>query len=190
MTTDEFISANQKKLDLIIKNNKPLQIAVSSIMALQSKRIFIDGQNADNAPIGTYKTPPAKGIYISGAKDKTPKQFTKKGKPDTGRKMSSAKRKTGWFPSYLAYKKAIGRNLTVDTVDLLLWGSLSQNWANSTKLSAATPTKINAHKYVVQIKEHNYNKIKKKYLRAFDLSKDEKEKFYKVLNIELIKALA
>lgn len=181
MTTDDFIKSQQEKLNAIIKYDKPLLFAVRSIMAAQSNRIFRKGLNADNAIIGNYK---GGELYVTVAT--SPKKFTPKGKPKTGIKKDN--RKTGWFPNYLTYKKTIGKNKTVQSVDLMLTNELSRNWANAKNVAQAKANKINVHSYSTSISDFNYNKVKR-YGNVFGVSKQEKELFMKVLNVEFKKAL-
>lgn len=180
MTTAQFIKKQQERLKDLIKNNKPLLIAATSTMALQSNRIWIKGLKADLTNIGEYK---GGEIYVS-VKD-SPKKFTPKGKPSSAKKIKN--RKTGYFPSYLSYKEAIGRNQNVKSVDLLLSGELSKDWSNGV-VAKAKPTRVNAHKYVVKIKQSNYVKAER-YGNVFGISPSEKVAFLKVLKYELKNAL-
>lgn len=203
MTTDEFIKQQQEKLNAIIKTNKPLLFAVRSVMALQSNRIFFKGLNKIGAVIGTYK---GGELYVTLAT--SPKAFTTKGKPnDSGKspkdtnatnistrkkvkiKSSGTERKTGYFPNYLTYKKTIGKNKTVQSVDLKLSNELNRSWANG-KVGRPEATKINVHQYNVQISENNANKVERYGLNeVFGLSKFEKSEFFRILQLELTQAI-
>ena len=147
MTTEQFIAKQNKKLSQIVKNDIPLKLAAYTVMAMQSKRIFFLAQNSTYGIIGKYGD---KELYVNPKN--SPKKFPTKGKTgkstfDTyhGFKVSGKKHKTGYFPNYLTFKKKIGQNKNTSNVNLMLWGHLSQNWANG-KLSAAKPTKVNPHK--------------------------------------------
>lgn len=182
MTTDEFIKKQQEKIDAIIKNDKPLLFAVRSVMALQSNRIFTKGLNKSGAPIGSYV---GGELYVTLAT--SPKKFTPKGKP--GSNVEKKNRKTGYFQNYLTYKKTIGKNKTIQTVDLKLSNELNRNWANGKVLSPQA-TKVNVHQYNVELSENNINKVQRYGVsEVFGLSKFEKDSFFKVLNDELILAL-
>jgi len=149
MTTSEFNAKLEAKIKAIEKSNKPLELAVRDVMALQSKRIFISGKDADGGVIGTYK---GGEIYVSPSANKGLPAFPLNGKPNTEGKTSDKKatvfnirtqkksrinvksggdaRKTGYFTNYLAFKTTIGRNKLIKTVDLFLTGALHRNWAN------------------------------------------------------------
>lgn len=170
-------------MEAIIKLDKPLEIAVRSVMAIQSKRIFLQGLNSDESIIGQYSKKP---VYIS-LKD-SPKKFTPKGKPETGRKIKKGERKTGYFENYLAYKTTIGRNAKVKTVDLFLSGELHRDWANSESFAKQEATKINQHNYVVSLSEKNQNKVDR-YGMIFNLSVRERGIFLGLVQTELAKAL-
>lgn len=181
MTTDEFIKKQQDKINAIVKYDKPLLLAVRSVMAAQSNRVFRKGLNAENSVIGNYK---GGELYVSVAN--SPVKFTPKGKPSST--VIKKDRKTGYFPNYLAYKKTIGKNKTVQTVDLMLSNELSRNWANATNVANATARKVNVHSYYTAISDFNYDKVER-YNNVFGISKQEKELFLKVINHELKEAL-
>ncbi len=195
MTTSEFIKKQEAKINEIIKNNKPLLMAVSSVVAMQSKRIFIEGKNADGGIIGEYK---GGGIYVSPNANKDLKSFPLTGKDgiSENKKIYSIKTKkalknksshrTGYFENYLAFKKAIGKNKLIQTVDLNLTGELHRHWANG-DIANPGAQKINQHNYIVSITKEDQDKVDK-YDRVFNLSKKERETFLKVVKIELNKA--
>ena len=190
MTTDQFIKKMEAKLAEITKDNKPLLIAVKTVMALQSKRIFLDGKNSENSDIGKYK---GGEIYVSpkfpkGATRSLPK-FPLKGKGGKSKFENGNSHKTGYFESYLSFKETIGRNKRVKSVDLILTGDLSRDWANAEVVSNVVPRKISANHYQVTLKDKNWVKVEENYSKTFDLSTQEKETFLKVLNFELKKAL-
>lgn len=184
MTTDEFIKQQQEKINAIVKTNKPLLFAVRSVMALQSNRIFTKGFNKNGSVIGDYED---KEVYIDPKN--SPKKFTPKGKNGKTKKANGEPYKTGYFANWLEFKKTIGKNKNISTVDLLYKGELSRSWSNG-RVEKPEATKINANYYVVQIPEHDADKVKRYGLNeVFGLSKNEKESFFKVLNYELGQAL-
>lgn len=185
MTTSEFIKKQNDKITKIEKENKPLEIAVRSIMSLQSKRIFLEGKNADDGIIGTYSD---KEIYISPNANKGLPKFPLKGKDGSDTFKNGNKHKSGYFNNYLGFKTSIGRNKRVKTVDLFLTGSLHRNWANSESLTNANATKVSQHNYIVTLKEENANKVSR-YPSVFNLSVRERRAFLKVIQFELKKAL-
>jgi len=185
MTTDEFLKQQEAKINAIIKENKPLEIAVRSVMALQSNRIFLQALNAEGGIIGNYV---GGEIYISPNQNKSLPRFPLKGKSGEDVFKNGNKHKTGYFGNYLAFKKAIGRNKRTTNVDLFLTGELSRNWANAQALSQAQARKISAHNYIVALSERNANKVER-YGNVFGISKSEKAAFLKVLQFEFTKAM-
>lgn len=183
MTTDEFIKDQEKKLNDIIKFNKPLAIAVNSIMAKQVTRIFIKGQNESGSAIGEYKK---KGVYINPNNPANPKKFA------TGKFTNGKKRKTKYFESFLEYKKKIGRNKNIKTIDFYLTGELLKDWSNNTENNKAFANpkakKITPHKYEVSLKDHNAKKISR-YKGVFGVSKKEYEEFLYIIKNELENAM-
>lgn len=185
MTTEQFIKLQDEKIKLIIKENKPLQIAVKSIMSVQSKRIFIDGKNASEGTIGEYSE---NEIYVSPDSNKGLPAFPLKGKNGESEFENGKKHKTGYFKNYYSFKRSIGRNKKLKTVDLFLTGQLSRNWANAEALTNAQARKVNQNKYIVSLTDENYKKAER-YGNVFGLTKKEKELFLKVIQFEFEKAL-
>ncbi len=191
MTTEEFNKSLEKKLLLILKENKPLLLGVRSVMALQSKRIWLDAKNKSGSPIGTYK---GGSIYVSPKPPKKSKRsfgsFPLKGKGGKTTFKNGNKHKTGYFESYLAFKKVIGRNKRTSSVDLLLTGTLSQDWSNSEVVGKATANKINQHNYNVSLSQDSIDKVDRYGVNeVFGLSTIEKGKLLAVVRNELAKAL-
>lgn len=185
MTTDEFIRKQNDKIAQIEKTNKPLEIAVRSMMSIQSKRIFLQGQNANNGIIGSYS---AKEIYVSPKANKGLPNFPLKGKLGKADFKNGNKHKSGYFKNYLDFKTTIGRNQRIKTVDLFLTGQLSRNWANSESLSNAQATRVTQHNYIITLTEKNAVKTER-YGNVFGLSIKERQKFLEVIQFELTKAL-
>jgi hypothetical protein len=189
-TTDGFIKNIDKKIAELLKTNKPLLIAVKSVTALQSKRIFLDGKNKNGNDIGDYSP-----NEIRVNPKNSPKKFTPRGKNGKTKKKNKEPYKTGYFANYLEFKKEIGGNEKINTVDLLLFGELNRDWANAkviTKGSIATPKEkqISVNEYVIDLKDVNLKKVKRYGVdTVFGLSKEERKQFYIVLNFELKKAL-
>ena len=156
MTTNDFIKDLDKKIADLNKFDKPLLLGVKSVMALQSKRIFLDAKNKDGSDIGAYE---GGEIYVNP--NNSPKKFTPKGKSGATKKKNGEPYKTGYFANYLEYKKAIGGNKRTSGVDLLLFGELSRDWANAEVISKAEAKRISPHEYVVDLKEFNKNKVER-----------------------------
>lgn len=187
MTTDEFIKKMNEKVSQIQKVNKPLELAVRSVMSLQSRRIFLQAQNSDNSVIGIYK---GGEIYINPTKNpfNRVKKVATKGK--TGKSVfdNGQPHKTGYFKNWLNYKKTIGRNANTLNVDLFLTGDLHRNWANAKIGAPPQAVKINANHYQTRLSDENFKKVER-YGRVFNLSTREKSEFLRVLNVELANAL-
>jgi hypothetical protein len=186
MTQKQYSEKLQKQIEELERSNKPLEVAVRSMMAVQSKRIFIDGRNASGDYIGVYKKEP---VYISPNSNKGLPKFPLKGKGGSTKFKNGNTHKTGYFESFLDFKKKVGRSKKIQTVDLFLTGALQKNWANAETLSQAKAQKINPSHYRVAITDQNYKKAER-YGNVFGLSKEEKSKFYQVIQFELKKALS
>lgn len=184
MTTNEFITKLNKQMAEIEKTNKPLATAVGSIMSLQSKRIFLEGKNSDEAIIGNYGD---KEIYVNPQKPNK-WSFATKGKTGSDTFKNGNKHKTGYFKNYLTFKTTLGRNRKLKTVDLFLTGSLHRQWANSLVVGKAQAVRINQHNYITQLSDENQAKVER-YGRVFNLSVKEKAMFLAIIQTELGKAL-
>lgn len=189
MTTDEFNKKLEEKIKLIEKENIPLQIAVRNIMTVQSNRVFINAKNAAGSEIGTYKD---RELYINPDGKTYPKgkvkTVPKKGKTGETKFKNGNPHKTGYFANWLSYKKAIGQNKNVSTVNLAWSGDLQRNWANADIGKPAQAVRINQHNWVTQLRKENAVKAER-YGNVFGLSKNERELFLKSLQIQLKKAL-
>lgn len=185
MTTEEFNKDLDKKIADLVKFDKPLLFGVKTVMALQSNRIFLDAKDKNGGNIGDYKS---EDIYINPKN--SPKKFTPKGKDGNTKKKNGEPYKTGYFANYLEYKKTIGENKRVNTVNLVLFGELSRDWANAEDVKDAEAKKVNAHEYIVDLKKFNKDKVVRYGVdTVFGLSKSEKDTLLKVINFELFKAL-
>lgn len=184
-TTNDFIKSVDKKLADLIKYNKPLLLAVKSVTAIQSERIFLQGKNKSGNDIGDYSP---NEVHINPKN--SPKNFTPRGRNGKTKKKNGEPYKTGYFANYLEFKKTIGRNKNTNTVDLILFGELSRDWANAKTVAKAEPKKISVNEYVIDLMDINVKKVERYGASdVFGLSKDEKEKFYSTLRFELKKAL-
>lgn len=183
MTTNEYISKLNKKIEDIVKFDKPLLLAVKSVMAVQAQRIFIKGKNANDANIGEYKN---KELYVNP--NRSPKKFPAKGKYGKTKFENGLPHKTGYFVNYLAYKQKIGRNKIIKSVDLFLFGETQKDWSNSEVLKNAKAVKYSPHLYTVELRKHNLDKTDR-YGNVFGLTKNERKLFIDVLNEEFKKAL-
>lgn len=180
MTTEQFIKQQEDKL-LKIAADKPFITAVKSITALQYKRIFKQGLNASGSLIGNYSNNP---LYVS--LENSPRKFQPKGKPPKPKDIKD--RKSGYFANYLTYKKAIGRNQTINSVDLFLNGELQRDFLNSKTEASPEPKKKGSNVLYFSLDDFNYKKVEK-YGNVFGLTSDEISKFVEILKFETIKAL-
>lgn len=184
MKTDEFIKKMNEKIARIEKENKPLELAVKSIMSLQSKRIFLDGKNSEQSIIGTYSN---KELYVNPTKPNK-WSFPTKGKTGKDTFDNGNKHKTGYFKNYLGFKTTVGRNKRFKTVDLFLTGSLHRKWANKETVGQAEAIKINQHNYMTTLDDENQKKVER-YGNVFGLSSKERSEFLRIINFELGKAM-
>lgn len=185
-TIAQYTKELEAKIAALEKNDKPLEIATRSVMAMQARRIFIEGKASDNSSIGKYST---KDIYINPAM--SPKKFPLKGKAGKTKFKNGNIHKTGYFKGYGEFRKAIGR--PDSPVNSTLSGELLKNWSNANSTGQARPVKINQHYYVVRLRENNFKKAtgNEEHFdkRIFNLSREEKEKFKEIIAKELAKAL-
>ncbi len=202
LTSEQWIAKNNKRIQALVKFDKPLLLAVSSVMALQSKRIFLNGENKEGQPIGTYVKKAVRvsrkeyekmnlpGIVYAGKNGDTTHTNSKSGK---GGWNEGEQYKTGYFPDFLEFKKSIGRNERIGTVDLFLTGELHRHWANNNKGvgGIAEAKKINVHKYVVSISNHDADKVDRYGLKkVFGLNAVEKKAFIDVARDEFFKVMS
>lgn len=96
-----------------------------SLFSEYHSRIFTKGIASDGTPIGKYNT--TDPLYVNPAD--SPKSFPTLGKPRAD--GSRRKGKTGWFPSYAAFRNAIGR--PTGTVNLQLTEQLKRGTVVSTR---------------------------------------------------------
>lgn len=195
MTTDDFNKRLDGQIELLTKENKPFALAVKSIMAVQSKRIWLQGKNKEGSPIGTY-TGGSDGIYASPKAPKGSKRnlpaFPLKGKGGETEFKNGKKHKTGYFKNYPDFKKAIGRNQKVKTVDLFLTGTLASDWANADSTAQANAVRVDQNHYYVSLEKHNMDKIARyngTENLVFGLSIVEKGQFLNTVRTELGKML-
>ncbi len=180
MTTQAYIAKIRSKLEGLKQNNKPLAIAVANTHAHQMGRIFIDGKASNGTNIGSYNS--TKPLYVNPLT--APKKFAKKGMSGKTKFKNGKPHKTGYFSSYKDFRAALDRPTSF--VNLNLSSQLVKDISNSL-------TKVSANKYVTGTKnKHNSNKLEgaeDKYGKVFSLTKSEREKFKKVLQAEVYRAL-
>lgn len=196
MTSKEFVDKQIKFYNWLQKSGKPFEQSVLNIVAKQTKRIFEDGIKSDESQIknkngGFYNT--KNGLYVNkdlikgggklGAnRGKTGKTKFKNGKPH----------KTVYVKSYYDFRKKLGRD--VSKVNLVLNNDLFSDFANAKVIARAKPNKINPLWYTTSFKRDiNIKKrsgLEEKYGKIFNLTKKEKEEFYKTVEFNISKARA
>lgn len=185
MSVDEFNKKLDAKILAIQTQNKPLELAVRSVMTVQASRIFVNAKKVDGSNIGEYVNKP---VYISPNTNKVLPKFPLRGKSGDTKFKNGKEHKTGYFENFLDFKKEVGRNKRVQSVDLFLTGDLQRNWANAENLRDAKANKISAHEYNVSLRTENYVKTLR-YGNVFGVTPAEKEAFLKVAQYEFRKAL-
>lgn len=196
MTTMEWLNKQKAK----IKNAAELSIKIAAFEThrQQANRIFVQGKNAKDAPIGKYND--TKEIYVNP--QNSPKKFPALGKPKDGKKKGSSykivsidmdsgterlrfKRDTRWFSSYRAYRQFIGR--PVDTVNLDLFGFLRSDFISGfsgegTSYQSTIKNPLNQKK--IRFQEKHFKS------EIFTTSEKEKELFKKISAEEFNKIMA
>lgn len=203
MTTNEWIAKNNRKLQELLRNDKPLFLAVASVMAEQSNRIFLKGLNTAGGLIGEYvKKPvrisrewveslqlPGTSVVYQGKNGDTKHTNSRKNNKDgKGGWNEGDEYKTGYFPGgFLEFKESIGRNKDIKSVDLYLTGTLHGHWANNPGgvRSIANARKLTAHKYYVSITNDDADKVER-YGNVFGVNAKELKLFRDVAQYELV----
>lgn len=189
-----------------------MEIAVKNIVALQTKRIFEDGKKSNDSLIGKYDTDT--GLYVNkklikgGGKLGVPrgKPYAKvitrgknKGKKKeikgrtkfTTGKKAGQNHKLNYVSSYYELRKILQKK--VDKVNLVFNNDLFMDFANG-KMNDPKPNKITPLWYTTSFKrEINIKKregLEEKYGTIFNLTKKEKEEFYRTLEFNIQKARA
>lgn len=188
-----------KKLECIKKvllENKPFALAVATIHADRSERIFTNGENSSGGSIGRYDTDTP--MYVNP--NKVPRatrgsfgagQGNFQGlKPPAGKhgdtKFKSGKpHKTTYVNSYADLRNRMGKR--IDIVNLTLFGNLKSNFENRSR-GVPSATKINNNEYIVGLDAENSEKkqgLEKKYGEIFPHTQTELTKFPVILGQEL-----
>lgn len=186
-TVSEYIKLQIAKFELVIEENKPLEIAARSTMALQATRIFVDGRKSDGTKIGQYSTAPP--IYVN-PKNSPGQSFKPSGSPFSSRKAKKNP-KTKWFASYKSYREEIGFESSF--VNLVLSNDMASDFRNSSskEQNDVQPHRIDAHEYQTKFdRQDSVNKMtghEQRYGIITDLTESELEKFQETIDYELTK---
>ena len=197
-TPEKYIQQLEKQIMSFI-NSKAYGQAISTVLSDYVERIFEEGKNSNNDPIGEYDDSGnnGKGIYINP--HHSPVKFQPQGKTGAMSSLKTKKtvtkksgatfkngeaRKTKWFASYKDFRDSIGRQTS--SVNLNLWGHL--------KNDVSTSLQKQGTKYIIGInRQENVGKAEGAENRygnvVFKLSEQEKADFIKFINIALINQL-
>lgn len=205
MTVEEYQNKLKSQIKEL-KSDKIMKLAVYSVNQQRIERIFEKGQNTYGFKIGDYNdTTP---VYIKP--EDAPKAVKLGGKPQAvkGKEYKKSTRvtfkstaenpQTAYYPSYKAFRKAMGRE--TGFVNLRLNNRLQSDLANATLSKATTkladnkPIKVDTHRFIVTLKnQENIDKVQsleKKYGKIIDLTKGEIKFYHSILEKEFRLALA
>ena len=189
-----------------LKSDKIMQLAVYSVNQQRIERIFEKGQNTYGFKIGDYNS--TTPVYIRpedapkavklGGKPQAIKGKSYKNKTGVTFKSTAKNPETAYYPSYKAFRKAMGRE--TGFVNIRLNNRLQGDLANATISKATTnlannrPIKVDNHKYIVTLKnQENIDKVQsleKRYGKIIDLTKPEVRFYHEILEKEFRLALA
>jgi len=207
LTTEEYIKKNRVKLEALVRFDIPLKIAVYTIVGEQSIRIFQMGLNSAGSKIGVYDSGTGKGHELWIPDSRSPINGNHKGKPaigrgETGKKSSKVRVfqftvKNTYYKNYQDYRKRMKRESGF--VNLRLNNELQSDFSNakisktSTKVIQGQPIRVNANYYKTELKKDINQKkregLEDKYGKIFSLTKEEKTKYFAILQKELKIAL-
>lgn len=205
MTVKDYQNKLRRQITTL-KSDKIMKLAVYSVNQQRIERIFEKGQNTYGFKIGDYNS--TTPVYIRP--EDAPKAVKLGGKPEAI-KGKSYKNKTGvtfksteknpetaYYPSYKAFRKAMGRE--TGFVNIRLNNRLQGDLANATISKATTnlannrPIKVDNHRYIVTLKnQENIDKVQsleKRYGKIIDLTKPEVRFYHEILEKEFRLALA
>lgn len=194
ITPQELADKFNIALNELIEKNKPLEIAARTTHALQTRRIFVRGQNSAGGQIGQYNT--TNPLYVNP--EKSPGN-TAGIKPPTGKngatefktgKKAGQKHKTTWLASYKEYRGRIGKGS--DFVNLVLSSDLFKDFASPVyDKDNPRPEMISVNSYQSRLKrEDNQKKMEgaeDKYGEITKLTTEEKQVFFGTAEFELKK---
>lgn len=180
MTIDEF----NKKLQAqkkAIEENIPLGIAAADTHAMMVERIFTDGLNSSGSKIGTYAIAPP--MYIE-TKFGAPIKKTPKGKYGEEKFKNGKPHKTTYFESYKAFRQAESKESSF--VNLNLFGNLKIDFETGIR---RVSNKIWESFVKRSDSGDKIDGTESKYGKVFFLTKNERENFKKVLQVEIERIL-
>lgn len=186
ITVAQFQAKIDKKIQEL-NSDRILRLAVYTVNQKRQLRIFEQGKNSSGGKIGSYNS--TKPIYVSP--EDAPRAVNKRGK--TGKPI-----KSGYYPSYKAFRQAMGRETAF--VNLRLNNELQGDLANaqisksSNGIAVPKPIKVSKTEYKVTLKKDiNQKKVEgleKKYGVFLKHTKEEIELFHKTIRVETSLLLA
>jgi len=164
MKGSEYFEKKQKQYTQEHLNKAVLSAAIT-VNSEVGERIFQKGLDSEGKEIGTYDTETP--LYVNPLN--APKKFPAKGKDGSVKFSDGKNHKTGYFESYTAFRKKVGRK--VGKVILSLFGRLESDFVKGPKLVNGSA--------VITLSEENNNKrlgAEEKYdKKIFALSEKEKQ---------------
>ncbi len=145
--------------------NKAVLSAAITVNSEVGERIFQKGLDSEDKQIGKYDTDTP--LYVNPKN--APKKFPAKGKNGDVKFADGSNHKTGYFDSYTAYRKKVGRK--VGKVILSLFGRLESDFVKGPKM-------INGSAMITLSEENNNKRLgaEEKYdKKIFSLSKKESQ---------------
>ena len=191
MKGSEYFDKLNKQFNQEVLNKAVLSASIT-VNSEVGERIFQKGLDAEGEEIGKYDTDTP--LYVNPKN--APKKFPTKGKPSGAKTKSGntkndgkstfedgSKHKTGYFDSYTAYRKKVGRK--VGKVILSLFGRLESDFVKGPKLVNGSA--------VITLNEENNNKrlgAEEKYdKKIFSLSEGEKQTYAELVVEQMNKYL-
>lgn len=180
MTTTEWIN-KQEQLWEKVASSQALGNAAFDTHRVMANRIFNKGLDSSGARIGNYNS--TKPIYVNPKN--SPRKFATQGKTGKRRKDNGQPYKTRFFPSYKAFREAIGRE--AGKVILNLFGRLQSDFVTGLR-------RKNNVEYESVLKESINQKkksgLEKKYgKKIFSLTSQERIHFKETLEKEVSRIL-
>lgn len=156
--------------------NKSVYSSAITIVSQMGERIFQEGKATDGSQIGSYDT--QKELYVNPKK--APKSFPTKGKTGKTKFENGERHKTGYFESYSAYRKKVGRQSK--NVNLVLFGVLQSDFVKAPLLKNNSVS--------VRVSQNNSDKINgaesRFDKRIFALSEEEQKEYVKLVKSQIL----
>lgn len=188
MNLNAYIEIEKKRLAEVIASEKPAFFGAQAALVMLSRRVFLEGKNADGSKIGDYSS---KDIWINPNKMHVRNQ--KGFNPLTGKQGNTEfktnptrKRKTSYFEGWKGFRKAQG--LRSDFINLNYTGDLKSDVENPVG-NIPTPIKVSQGKFKVSIERADNLEKYKGWTLALKFSENEIKEFYRIAELEFLKLL-